>query len=92
MKKLGIIVVLGVVFSAVQVFAQGGGQAAISGTVVDQTGAAISGAKVSVTQKGTSALRSTTTSATGSFNVPSLPPQLTPSRCRRQGSNRTQPT
>ena len=74
MKKVGILVVLCVMFSAVQVLAQGGGQAAINGTVVDQTGAAISGAKVSVTQKGTSALRATTTSATGSFNVPSLPP------------------
>ena len=72
MKKAGVLV--GLVLFAVQVFAQGGGQAAISGTVVDQTGAAISGAKVSVTQKGTSALRATTTSATGSFNVPSLPP------------------
>lgn len=46
-----------VLFVSLQAFAQGGGQAAISGTVLDPSGAAISGAKVNITQKGTSAHR-----------------------------------
>src|SRR5581483_12243691 len=67
---LGIILLL----ISLPAFAQGGGQAAISGTVVDPTGAAISGAKVTVTQKGTSAHRVVVADANGAFNVPSLLP------------------
>ncbi len=57
-------------------FAQGGGNVAITGTVSDPSGAVIAGAKVSVTQKNTSAVRIDTTNGNGQFNIPSLPPAV----------------
>jgi len=62
-----------VVFTT-RLFAQGGGSAAITGTVLDPSGAVVSGAQVTVTQQATSVTRSTTTNASGSFTVPSLLP------------------
>lgn len=55
-------------------FGQGGGNAAITGTVTDPSGAVIAGAAVTVTQQGTAAKRSASTNAAGAFNIPSLPP------------------
>jgi hypothetical protein len=55
-------------------FAQGGGSAAITGTVLDPSGAVVSGAQVTVTQQATSVKRSTTTNASGAFTIPSLLP------------------
>ncbi len=54
-------------------FAQGG-NVAITGTVADPSGAMIAGAKVTVVQKSTSVAHATLTSASGQFNIPSLPP------------------
>ena len=62
-----------VMFSA-RVFAQGGGNSAITGTVADPTGAVMAGAQVTVIQQATSVQRATTTNASGAFTVPSLPP------------------
>jgi hypothetical protein len=59
---------------APRVFAQGGGNVAIAGTVTDPTGAEITGAHVVVTQKNTSITRTDTTNATGQFNISSIPP------------------
>ncbi|HEV2279814.1 MAG TPA: TonB-dependent receptor [Acidobacteriaceae bacterium] len=56
------------------VFAQGGGNGAITGAVVDPQGAVVPGAQVKVTQLNTSVTRSVTTNGAGQFNVPSLPP------------------
>jgi hypothetical protein len=53
---------------------QGGGNAAITGTVVDPQGAVVSGAQVTVTQLNTAVKRTITTNGAGQFNVPSLPP------------------
>ncbi len=56
------------------VFAQGGGNVAITGIVRDPSGAVIPNAKVTVTQQGTTVERTTVTNANGQFSVPSLPP------------------
>jgi len=55
-------------------YGQGGGNAAITGTVTDPSGAVVAGAQVTVTQQTTSVKRSATTNANGAFTVPSLPP------------------
>ena len=44
----------------------------ISGTVLDQSGAVVSGAKVTVTEQATNATRSLTTNATGNYTAPNL--------------------
>jgi len=54
-------------------FAQGG-NVTITGTVTDPSGAVVAGAKVTVTQKSTSILRTDTTNGSGQFNFPALPP------------------
>jgi len=55
-------------------FAQGGGNVAITGTVIDPSGAVVTGAQVKVTQKNTLAARTVTTNNSGQFTFPSLPP------------------
>ena len=45
----------------------------LTGTVVDQTGAAISGAKIVVTNQDTHVVRYTNTSDNGDFRITSLP-------------------
>ncbi len=55
-------------------YGQGGGSAAITGTITDPSGAVVPGAVVTVTQKGTGVKRTTTANSSGAFNVPSLPP------------------
>lgn len=55
-------------------FAQGGGNVAITGTVKDPSGAVVPNALVTVTQQGTTVQRSTRTNEAGQFNVPSLRP------------------
>src|SRR5579883_1897773 len=57
-------------------FAQGGGNAAITGTVVDPAGALIPHATVTMTRAGTDLKRSTTTNESGQFIIPSLPPSV----------------
>jgi hypothetical protein len=46
--------------------------ASVSGTVQDQTGAAVAGTQVKITNTDTSATRSTQSSDTGAYNFPSL--------------------
>ncbi|HET9837542.1 MAG TPA: carboxypeptidase-like regulatory domain-containing protein, partial [Candidatus Angelobacter sp.] len=48
--------------------------ASIQGTVTDQSGAAIAGAKVTVKNSAQGIERTTQTNATGSYEVPALPP------------------
>jgi Carboxypeptidase regulatory-like domain len=59
---------------AVGAYGQGGGNAAITGTVTDPTNASVAGAVVTVTQTGTQVKRTVSTNTSGQFNVPSLPP------------------
>jgi len=73
MWRLRILFSLMVLVSAVCLFAQGGGTVAITGTVSDPSGAVITGAKVTVVQKGTGFTRTGLTSSTGAFNFPSMP-------------------
>src|SRR5947207_8089403 len=65
--------VLSAMFAA-DLFGQGGGNAAIRGTVTDPSGAVVAGAQVTVTQQSSSVKRSAATNASGNFTVPSLPP------------------
>jgi hypothetical protein len=63
-----------VVLAANISFAQGGGTGAILGTVTDSTGAVIPKAKVTITNKATSAAYVTSTSSAGDYSAPSLNP------------------
>ncbi len=55
-------------------FAQSGGNVAISGTIMDPSGAVVPAAKISVTNTATGVTRSTISNGSGQFNIPSLPP------------------
>jgi hypothetical protein len=59
---------------AAYAYGQGGGNAAMAGTVTDPTGAVIASANVTMTQTGTQVKRTTVTNSSGQFNIPSLPP------------------
>ena len=55
--------------------AQAGATGAITGTVLDEKGGAISGAKIAIINQATGQQeRSVTSTSAGTFNVPSLPP------------------
>jgi hypothetical protein len=54
--------------------AQSASSAQISGTVVDPQGAVVTGAKVTATNQATGTGRSVTTTSTGNYVVPNLPP------------------
>src|SRR6266550_9229600 len=57
-----------------QMFAQGGATGAITGTVLDPSGAVVAGAEVRIVNQDTGALtRTTKTDANGSFNATLLP-------------------
>ena len=56
------------------VYGQGGGNAALTGTVTDPTGATISQAHVTLTQIGTDVRRTASTNASGQFTISSIPP------------------
>ncbi|HKE26619.1 MAG TPA: carboxypeptidase regulatory-like domain-containing protein [Bryobacteraceae bacterium] len=73
MQKLAL-VCAAVVLSAECALAQGGGNAALSGTVTDPTGAVIARANVTLTQAGTEVKRTGVTNEAGQFNIPALPP------------------
>ena len=73
MWRLRIVMSVLAILFATGAFAQGG-NVAITGTVMDPSGAVINGAKVSVTDKSTSVIRTSTTNSSGQFNFPSLPP------------------
>jgi len=55
-------------------YGQGGGNAAMTGTVTDPSGAVIASAGVTMTGRGTDYKRSATTNEAGQFTIPSLPP------------------
>ena len=67
----GILIAFSMLFAAT-VWAQGTGE--ISGTVTDPTGAAVSGAKIIVTNSATSTTRTTTSNDSGNFDIPALMP------------------
>ena len=57
----------------------------ITGTVVDQAGAVVPGARVTVTNVSTRSAFSTSTTATGNFTVPSIPPGTYEVRIEQEG-------
>lgn len=73
MWRLRIVISLSLFLFTAGAFAQGG-NVAISGTVMDPSGAVVNGAKVTVTEKSTLVARVDTTSSNGQFNFPALPP------------------
>jgi hypothetical protein len=73
MKKLpGVCTLLLLISGAA--YAQGGGNAAMNGTVTDPTGGVIARAAVTMTQTGTEVKRTATTNGAGQFTIPSLSP------------------
>jgi hypothetical protein len=69
-----VIVLMQVVFVPSPVLAQTVSTGAISGVVTDPSGAAIAGAAITATEKGTGFKRSATTDASGSYRFSLLPP------------------
>src|SRR5499433_2430089 len=73
-RKLLALVAFGVILSTGSAFAQGGATGAITGTVVDPTGAYVSNADVRIVSQDTGVLtRTAKTDANGSFTTPLLP-------------------
>ena len=73
MRKLALRCVAALLIAA-GAYGQGGGNAAMTGTVTDPSGASITQARAIMTQVGTDVKRSATTNAAGQFFIPSLPP------------------
>ncbi|MGA3017531.1 MAG: carboxypeptidase-like regulatory domain-containing protein [Bryobacteraceae bacterium] len=63
-----------VLLIAAGAYGQGGGNAVLTGTVTDPSGAVIAKADVTITQIGTEEKRTATTNGSGQFTVPSLSP------------------
>jgi Carboxypeptidase regulatory-like domain len=74
MKRASILTVTILFLVSAYAFPQGGGNAALTGTVSDPTGAVVPGAQITVTQQGTSFKRTGISNASGAFTIPSLPP------------------
>jgi hypothetical protein len=71
MRSLRLILGLFLVLAATVALAQTG---SIQGTVTDSVGAVVQGADITVKNLGSNAVRSVTSSGTGAFSLPSLPP------------------
>ncbi len=65
--------------------AQSGATGTIVGTVTDNSGAAVPGASVSITNVGTNATQNTITSSTGTYSMPSLLPGIYRVTVKRSG-------
>jgi hypothetical protein len=73
-RRLLALVAFGIILSTGSAFAQGGATGAITGTVVDPTGAYVSNADVRIVSQDTGVLtRTAKTDANGSFTTPLLP-------------------
>src|SRR5687768_6082376 len=59
--------------------------ATLSGTVVDQNGAVVAGAEVTIINAATGLQRTATTNVSGSFTVPLLPPSTYSVRAQHSG-------
>src|SRR2546426_2940306 len=70
---VSVLVILAIALSAIPASAQVAG-ATLSGAVTDPSGAAIAGAKVTITNKATGITRDVTTDAAGFYSVPNLLP------------------
>ena len=70
---VSVLAILAVTMAASPAYAQVSG-ATLSGTITDPSGAAIAGAKVSITNKATGIARDATTDAAGFYSAPNLLP------------------
>jgi hypothetical protein len=73
MKKLALLCGM-ILLIAAGAYGQGGGNAAMTGTVTDPSGAVIAQAHVTMTQVGTEVKRTAATNVNGQFTIPSVPP------------------
>src|SRR5215470_14290039 len=77
-KRISLVVFVLVValfaLSSGELFGQTAGTGVIVGTVMDQTGATVSGATVTLTDTATSAVRTTTTNESGRYDFPNVQP------------------
>jgi len=69
MWRISLLLMLGLVLLSTVAYSQE--TASIVGTVTDQTGAAVPGAKITITNMDTGIVRSSTSNSTGSYNAPS---------------------
>jgi hypothetical protein len=67
------LVILAVTIAASPAYAQVSG-ATLSGTITDPSGAALAGAKISITNKATGVIRDVTADAAGFYSAPNLLP------------------
>src|SRR6266567_2510767 len=74
MKRVWISGMITLLCASIEVFPQGQGSGAISGTVADPSGAVVPAAQVTVTQTATGVKRATHTNSAGLFSAASLPP------------------
>ncbi len=72
LSQMAFLLISGAIFTA-NLYAQSG-TASVIGTVTDQNGGAVAGAKVTLTNPSTSFRRNTTTSEDGKFTFPGIPP------------------
>jgi hypothetical protein len=70
MWRISLLLMLGLVLLSTVAYSQE--TASIVGTVTDQTGAAVPGAKITITNMDTGIVRSSTSNSTGSYNAPEL--------------------
>ncbi len=71
MLRIPFLLILGLVLLSTAAYSQG--TASIVGTVTDASGAAVPGAKITITNTGTGFIRSTQTNTTGNYAAPELP-------------------
>jgi hypothetical protein len=69
-------------------FARGQERGGVVGTVADQNGAVVSGAKITVTNSGTSQTRTVTSSSSGDYSAPNLPVGLYSATAEQPGFKR----
>lgn len=68
------LLIASLIFSCPITRAQGSGTGALTGTVTDATGGAISGASVQLTSRNTGEVRTVVSITNGTYSVPALPP------------------
>ena len=74
LKIAAVLLLVGLVVAPQSAFAQGGVTAALSGTILDSSGAVVPGANITAKNKATAAVSATVSGADGLFTIPALDP------------------
>jgi hypothetical protein len=74
LKAFGLLLLVGIMVMPRAAYAQSGGEGSITGTVTDNTGAAIGGATVTATNASTGIKSTRTTTSAGAYTITPLPP------------------